>query len=278
MTPRTGVAISTTGDRHRLSLLRMSVKNWDRCLPENASLYVTVDGDGDAVRRVEREVDEWTASVARIGQPRTSDRPSRLGVAANKNTGLEYLMDSARCDRLWLSDDDSWPLSPASLIAHVNIGLPHSMVNWGRHRRSVERAGIASWSWPRGAVMYVERRVVEEVGGFIEAFGTWGHEHVEWSRRIHQAGFTPVPYPSPKSYTSQNFLGARALWHCEDMQYPGEPLGDLRVRRQALSSMRREADGQKRADQIMNLRDGDTTYVPYRASQNDRWSATMSGT
>jgi hypothetical protein len=288
---RTGVAISTTGER--LDLLRRSVEHWDRCLPENASLFVTVDGTEERVAKVEACVEEWTRSVGRVGQPDIEDvrllsgavipastlRGGRLGVAANKNTGLEYLMDAAHCDRLWLSDDDSWPLSPASLIAHYNTGLPHSLVCWGSHRRSHEsRGAVSNWRWPRGAVMYVARDVVETVGGMIEAFAHGGHEHVEWSTRIHNAGFTPFPFPSPISYRLNGFLGARRFWHCEDMPLSNESLPMLRRRRDTFTTLRRLDGDEARSAKIMEAAQGSTTYVPYRAEDNRRMSATMSGT
>lgn len=280
---RVGVAISTTGDEHRLPLLAQSVENWDRCLPDGASLFVTVDGSLADVARVEDAVSEWTRSILRVGRPRFSGdtgNDHRLGVAANKNTGLEALMDNARCNWMFLSDDDSWPRDAKSLSTHVHLGIPHSMVCWGRHRRAVTppMTGYTSWTWPRGSVLYVERHVVEAVGGMIEEFGTGGHEHVEWSRRIHEAGFTPCWYPSPASYAEYNFLGAARLWHCEDMPLRGEPIGNLRQRRRELSSMRRRPEDEKYANQIMERMQGSKAFIPFRAAPNGRLSATMSHT
>jgi hypothetical protein len=126
--------------------------------------------------------------------------------------------------------------------------------------------------------MYVERRVVEEVGGFVEAFGHGGHEHVEWSTRIHNAGFTPVPFPSPKSYTYKQWLGAGDLWHCEDMQRVGESLPQVRRRRDKITSLNRPPGAEENSNRVMEQMRGSTAYVPYRADDNRRWSATMSGT
>lgn len=277
---RIGVAISTTGQPHRMDLLVRCVQNWDAYLPNTASLFVTVDGDEENVADVARAVSPWTSSVLRVGQ-RLDERtlgqdPHRLGVAANKNTGLEALMDASHgVENLFLSDDDAWPLSFAAI--HLHLGhLAHSMVCWGHHRRAQHRDTYADWSWPRGSVLYADREVVETVGGMIEAFGQGGHEHVEWSNRIHNAGLTPVRYPSPLVYTEYRYLGAARFWNCEDMPRPGEDISRLMARRRRISSIDRPPGYAAHIDQIMAAMDGSSQYVPYRAEANGRASATMS--
>lgn len=296
MTERIGVAISTTGDEHRLGLLRKCVAAWDAALPLGAPLFVTVDGDEDACQRVVNAVRDWTGSVFRVGQPVAMFgewRPeikdwvnghSRRGVAVNKNTGLELLMDSVahpEVGHLFLSDDDTWPLYTASLDKHIELGQLHSMVCWGHHRLAQVSTDIdpdlrvADWTWPRGVLLYTHRSVVEKVGGMDERFGLGGHEHVEWSRRIHNAGLTPAPFLSPASYATRNALGAAALWHAEDMPRPGEPLGNLRARRKALTSVKTTEDDWKHIDQIMAEREGSAAFVDYHAASNGRASATL---
>lgn len=271
-----GVAISTTGDEHRLGLLVHSVAHWSRHTPHDASLFVTVDGDDDTVAEVAQAVEEWTGSVYQVGgplpmtiPPRMMYRDGRLGVAVNKNTGLELLMDSG-CDHLFLSDDDTWPLSPHALALHTDLDSPHSMVNWGRHRIKNN-----IWTWPRGAMLYAARSAVEQVGGLVEAFGPGGHEHVEWSRRIHQHGLTATMYPTPKAYEEVGMMGAARFWHAEDMQRRGEPRASAISRRRSLTSVRRLPGDWEHINQIMIDRDGDTTFVPYQAKANGRSSATL---
>lgn len=285
MTGRVGVAISTTGEEHRLGFLETCVREWDRCLPKYASLFVTVDGTKTEAERVRRAVYEWTGSVFRVGQldPGWGIGPieqGRLGVAANKNTGLELLMNVRGMKHLFLSDDDAWPLYAASLDKHIDLVfrdevVPHSMVCWGRHRLDGESKNIASWKWPRGSVMYVHRQVVESVGGMDERFGPGGHEHVEWSNRIHNAGLTPRPFLSPASYATRNGMGAMALWHCEDMPRLGEKLGDHRLRRRNITSVRRADGDWEKINEIMVEREGSTASVSYRAHENGRASATL---
>lgn len=272
-----GVAISTTGDEHRLGFLETCVRQWC-ALPDVHSLFVTVDGDDAAAQRVAEAVYEHTGSVYRVGQ-----RPEgavRHGVAVNKNTGLELLMDVDRVEHLFLCDDDTWPLNPLGVARHVECGLAHSMVCWGDSRLMDRNAHYASWTWPRGVLLYTHRAVVEQVGGMDERF-KGGHEHVEWSRRIHQHGLTPEPFVSPLVYAEKGVMGhatrAASFWHCEDMRRRGETVAEHRLRRKQVSTMGRKRDWET-AERVMVERDGDTSFVPYRAADNSRSSATISTT
>lgn len=141
-----GAAISTTGDAHRLNLLHQSVYHWLVVLGSRP-LVVTVDGDQHAAQEaanVAHAAYEQARAVGsadtgnvgdvvlrprvyRVGQPRedkvgsrarTRLRGGRLGVAANKNTGLELLMADKSVDHLFLSDDDTWPREPKALALH----------------------------------------------------------------------------------------------------------------------------------------------------------------
>lgn len=281
-----GVAISTTGQEHRMGFLETTVREWDRVLPEDAAMFVTVDGDWSEVERVQAAVEPWTGSVFQVGQvgmgvpDRMRYQDGRLGVAVNKNTGLELLMDNTGADHLFLCDDDTYPLNYDALASHVENPSPHTMVCWGKHRLVgiAPRHEYAEWNWPRGVLLHAHRSVVEQVGGMDERFGPGGHEHVEWSRRIYQHGLTPAPFVSPTVYATNErgpAMGAGRYWHCEDMPRKGEPLGNFRLRkRQTTSIVRTDGDWEK-INAVMASRDGDTTFVPFRARDNGRASATL---
>lgn len=278
-----GVAISTTGDPHRLGLLSACVAHWREALL-GSYIFVTVDGDEAAVAAARQAVHAtrgFGGTTWRVGQPTPEWshpmglRDGRLGVAVSKNTGIELLME-AGCTQMFLSDDDTWPISPEAVREHTDLGLPHSMVCWGRHRRAEDHGTYADWTWPRGSMLYVERPVIERLGGFLETFGPGGHEHVEFSRRIHTARFTPCNYPTPSRYTQSNYMGAAGVWHCEDMQKPGESMARTQVRRRLLTSVRRAPGDDEFISRIMNDQEGSMAYVPYRAETNLRQSATMS--
>lgn len=276
---RIGVAISTTGDEHRLGFLETCVKAWEAVLPADSSLFITVDGSPEEAARVEAVLNagrEFRLSVFRVGQPRWSVEPyhQRVGVAVNKNTGLELLMDTD-AEHLFLCDDDTWPLHEGALLKHTLMRLEHSMVCWGKSRVKGGMREEAFWTWPRGVLLYATRNVVETVGGMIEAFGVGAHEHAEWSQRIHNAGFTPEPFVTPASYAIKGAQGAANFWHCEDMPKPGEGLAQLGERRKALTSLRKADRDWDTIHAIMAAQEGKSDFVPYSAHENGRASATL---
>lgn len=293
MTSRQAVAISTTGDEHRLKFLETCVQWWDSSLSPGDSLFVTVDGDEAACERVREAVFPWTGSVFRVGQRYSSPVPlnelnarvktretGKIGVAANKNTGLELMMDKTDAEHLFLCDDDTYPLNSYALSKHTELAerIPHSMVIWGGHRLQHLRTNYATWTWPRGVMLYQTRAVVEKVGGMHEGFGIGGHEHAEYSRRIHQAGLTPAPFITPRYMGENSPIGkasrAMAHWHCEDMKQRGETSVELGHRRKQITTLGGPKDWSK-ANELMDYLDGNTRYVPFRAHQNRRASATL---
>ena len=272
-----------------MEFLETAVREWDRCLPvSGASLFVTVDGTAEDTARVAARVSEWTGSVFRVGHliPRlvfeedgSLVEQGRRGVAANKNTGLELLMDNTKVEHLFLADDDMWPLYPQAIYKHTDLPLAHSIIGWGRSRLVKVDGPYAEWKWPRGVLLYARRKVVETVGGMDERFGIGGHEHAEWSMRIHNAHLTPAPFMSPASYASRGPSGsamrAGVLWHCEDMIRPGEGVGELQKRKSALTSIDRSERDWDQIHKIMAEREGSSDYVGYRAVENGRASATL---
>ena len=166
-----GVAIST---HRRPAVLAQALAGWSRFMPD--LLVVTHDINGD-------------------------------GVAATKNRGIAALM-AAGCEHLFLVDDDCWPIHRDWSARYVDDPEPHLMHCWGKSRLVSDDGVHSIWSWPRGVMLYAERRVVERVGGMRVEFGRWGVEHVEWSRRIHHAGLT--------THKFADVSGSLALWEALD--------------------------------------------------------------
>lgn len=272
------MAISTTGDEHRLGFLETCVAAWRAVLPLGSVLVITVDGDAEAVKRVESAVDPTKfGTVWQVGQRQFGVDPynGRLGVAVNKNTGIE-LLDEMRVDHMFLCDDDTYPLHPEALGQHTLLGEKHSIVAWGRNRLARTEGRLAVWKWPRGVVLYAHRDVIDTVGGMVEAFGPGGHEHVEWSNRIHNAGLTSNPHQSPLTYSEQGAFGARRLWHAEDMPRVGERDGAFAERKRANTTVHHTEGDWTKIDAVMAAQVGSSAFVPFRARANGRTSATLS--
>lgn len=131
------------------------------------------------------------------------------GVAHTKNRGLAALMD-LQCEHLFLADSDVWPISAVWWQPYVQARSPHLMHCWGKRRYLRMERELSLWSWPRGVLLYVQRHVVDAVGGMrVEFDKGWGGEHAEWSRRIHNAGFTTHPFCDAAAAQT-------GIWHCED--------------------------------------------------------------
>lgn len=273
-----GVAISTTGDEHRLGFLETCVAAWRKALPLGSVIVVTVDGTEAAAARAAHAVMGF-AEVYRVGQRRWSVDPydGKQGVAVNKNTGIELLMAQG-IEHLFLSDDDSWPLTYEAIEQHLDFGPPHSMVCWGNGRIERVDSQGAVWKWPRGVLLYARRSVIERVGGMVESFGLGGHEHAEWSNRIHQAGMTPEPFITPAAYGFPDgglSMGARRFWHCEDMPGVSEPRLEFQKRKKGNTTIHRTSEDWVRIDRVMRRQRGSSGFVPYEAEQNGRVSATL---
>lgn len=216
---KVGVAISTTGTRD--AMLERAQDAWREAGLETVTVY---------------DVD-------------------RHGVARTKNRCLDLLMDSGR-EHLFLADDDMYPLRPESWQRYVEQDVPHLSLSWGGHRIVSHDGNYTRFLWPRGVMLYLHRSAVEEVGGMREEYGAGGHEHVDLSRRIHQAGLTPYPYMDLDQ-------DVREWFHCEDQPRVGENARAFAARKRRMTTIKRTAADKRRIRELWARYDGDTSYVPY---------------
>jgi glycosyltransferase involved in cell wall biosynthesis len=169
--PRIGVGITT---RNRRDIALETVARWRRHLPPGAVLVVVDDASDvpfpDANHRFER----------------------RAGIARAKNRCLD-LLEQAGCEHLFLADDDTYPLVDDWWRPYVGSPEPHLMHVFeyrGGPQPIAHGNGLVAWPHPCGCLLYAHRSVLARVGGMDVAYGTWGHEHIDWSNRIHNAGLT----------------------------------------------------------------------------------------
>ncbi len=171
---RIGVAITT---RNRPEILARSLKTWVQHLPEDAVLAV-VDDHSDVPVVVPAGV-------------RLVRAAEHLGIARAKNLAITTLMDEG-CTDLFLVDDDVLCASPGWWEPYVQSPEPHLAMCWDNEVFTTD--SLVGYQWPKGCMLYTERRVIDRVGGMDPQFGVWGLEHVSWSDRIHNAGFTTCRY------------------------------------------------------------------------------------
>lgn len=172
---------------------------------------------------------------------------NREGVATSKNRSIAALVD-ADVEHLFLADDDLFPISTKWWSLYSDSGANHLCYCWGKSRFEgrLNRDGTdyTLWSWPRGCLLYVRRKVIERVGGMRTDFGVAGGEHVEFSRRIHNVGFTPHPFMD---------LTARGIWHYQSSA--PTTLGRARYNDPQISGLRHN---------LLAKHQLSTEFVPYR--------------
>lgn len=184
--PRAWIGIGIT-THNRPEVLEKALAFQAKHMPANAKLVVVDDASTTPVARADFRFDQ------------------QAGIARAKNKCLELLAD-AGCEHLFLFDDDTWPAADDWWKPYVESPEPHLAYTWTIENFCYK--GIVGHVHPHGAMLYVERRVLDKVGGMDPRFELWGLEHVSWSDRIHSAGLTTCRY--------QDVAESRSLIHASD--------------------------------------------------------------
>lgn len=108
----------------------------------------------------------------------------RVGIPAAKNKCLEL----ARYRHIFLFDDDTYPIADNWYVPYINSGKEHLCYTFLPKYKIKE--GFKYHTLGNGCMMYLTRKCIDKVGGFDWAYGLGKYEHVDLSRRIHNAGLT----------------------------------------------------------------------------------------
>jgi glycosyltransferase involved in cell wall biosynthesis len=117
---------------------------------------------------------------------------TRLGIAKSKNECLRK-MAALNTEHFFLFDDDCFPkkqdwekcyiqAAQKSNAHHLMHLTPFSII---QPVKAMEH--ITAYNNCAGVMLYIDRKVVENVGGYDTRFGLYGYEHAQYSKRIHQA-------------------------------------------------------------------------------------------
>lgn len=189
--PKRGVGITT---HNRRDVFNECIKHWLQHRPDDCTIVVVDDGSD--------------IPVPPIPGVRVIRHEYAKGIAMAKNKCLAELSD---CEHIWLSDDDTWCVVDGWNVPYEESPQPHLMFQWvgrGRHRLTHDDGQHFALGFPRGVMLYVERRVVDVVGGMNTSYGAHGGEHVEFSQRIHDVRLTHYPFADVK--------GSHQLWYSRD--------------------------------------------------------------
>jgi glycosyltransferase involved in cell wall biosynthesis len=178
--------------------------------PSRIGVGITTHGRRAVFERTLTEIRRRTPGAKIVVVDDASDTPVpeasfrfevNVGIARAKNKCLELLAD---CEHIFLFDDDAYPLVDDWWRPYVESPEPHLMYVFqefaGKGPRLNDCTILAddgqhiAYSTPRGVMLYIDRNVLDQVGGMDIAFGQWGYEHGDWSNRIHAAGLTTWRY------------------------------------------------------------------------------------
>lgn len=108
----------------------------------------------------------------------------RSGIPAAKNKCLEL----AKYDHIFLFDDDTHPIADEWYLSYINSGKEHlcfTFLTAFKHKD-----GFKYHTLGNGCMLYVTRKCIDTIGGFDWSYGLGKYEHVDFSRRIHNAELT----------------------------------------------------------------------------------------
>lgn len=202
-TPKVGVAITT---HNRPDVLATTLQHWRDHTPADIPIIVVDDGSATPVTAE-------GVTVVRHESPR--------GIAGAKNRSLAELM-TLGVEHLFLVDDDFWPttdnwwqpyveapyLSMCYLFEDIDARGNHIT---GKPATLYEDGQVRALAKPRGCLLYVQRHVVDTIGGFRLDFGRWGGEHEEFQNRAWSAGLVPFPF--------MDVCGAENIWYSMDENF-----------------------------------------------------------
>ncbi|MEV0128425.1 glycosyltransferase [Dactylosporangium sp. NPDC050688] len=192
--PEVGIGITT---HNRGPVFRQALEAIRKYAPSGAAIVIVDDASDEPVEEA------------------TYRFETNVGIARAKNKCLEELVAQG-CTHLFLFDDDCWPVAEGWEQPYINSPEPHLMYIFtdtpaGPLYDSVELyrdAELKAYSHPRGCMLYLHRRVLDEVGGYDVRYGRWGYEHVDLSNRIYNAGLT--------SFRFADVVGSEQLIHSCD--------------------------------------------------------------
>ncbi len=108
----------------------------------------------------------------------------RSGIPAAKNKCLEL----AKYDNIFLFDDDTYPICDGWYLPYINSGKEHLCFTFLTAFK--RKKGFSYHTLGNGCMLYVTRKCIDTIGGFDWNYGLGKYEHVDFSRRIFNAGLT----------------------------------------------------------------------------------------
>lgn len=121
-------------------------------------------------------------------------------IAKDKNKLIKRLYDYGY-DYMFIFDDDTFPIKEGweqfFIDACIRTGCQHFILGNDAHLNQVgAENGLTYFQKGTGCMLFLTRKVVEEVGYLNNKYGRYGYEHAAYSARIYKAALTPSWYTS----------------------------------------------------------------------------------
>lgn len=247
LTPGVDIAVAIT-TRNRHQVLAQTLKQIELVTPDAVPVFIVDDGSDPPVadQLSDRHKHGWFRFDKNVGIPRA------------KNKCIELCMQTT-ADHFFLLDDDCYPIIEnwwTPYICGTEQHYSYIFTHWesggavGDCDEIYNDGRVRAFSHSRGCAMYLTRAAVEKVGGFDPAFGLGMEEHLEYSRRINNAGLT--------TFAFQDVVGSEHIWYSIDRARAGTGTIPLTTRAELL----------KRNRPLAEARKDSAAYVEYRELPN----------
>ncbi|MDH6243208.1 glycosyltransferase [Mycobacterium sp. OTB74] len=244
--PATGVDVAiaiTTRNRHQV--LAQTLKQIELVTPPTLPVFIVDDASDPPVANETpyRDRHDWFRFEENVGIPRA------------KNKCIELCMQTT-ANHFFLLDDDCYPIIEnwwAPYVCGDEQHYSYIFTHWetggpvGDCNEIYHDGRMRAFSHSRGCAMYLTRAVVEKVGGFDPVFGLGMEEHLEYSRRINNAGLT--------TFAFQDVVGSERIWYSIDRARTGTGTIPLSTRAQLLKCNRPLAEARKDSASYIEYRD-----------------------
>jgi hypothetical protein len=184
-----GVAITT---HNRRDVAFETISKWKAMLPDGAVIVVVDDASAEPFPNADYRFNE------------------NVGIAKAKNKCIELLINKG-CDELFLADDDTYPNSSDWYKSYIESPHPFLSYTFSIVGRNVHNGnkliknenGHKWYSNPCGCMVYINKVVVDKIGGYDVQYSMYGDEHLDYAIRAKNVGLIEYPYidvSEPKFY------------------------------------------------------------------------------
>jgi GT2 family glycosyltransferase len=175
-----GVAITT---HNRRDTALETVAKWKSMLPNEAVILVVDDASNEPYPNADYRFEV------------------NVGIAKAKNKCIELLIEKG-CTELFLADDDCYPTSPDWWVAYIESPYPLLSYTFSvvakrikNGNKLIKKEGAHKWySNPCGCMVYINKSIVDKIGGYDVQYSLYGDEHLDYAIRAKNVGLIPYAY------------------------------------------------------------------------------------